>query len=163
MAVAFVLVALQAMNVGLLTRFMGYLGMFAGALFLFQITQVPVVQCFWLLALAYLLSGRWPTGVPPAWRTGRAEPWPSSAEVRAQRMAQGGGRGRRTRPRQAGDGRRARRGRRRPEALRRPPARAPTRPSASASIAADRAGALVRTPFVADYPPLIGARPPFSD
>ena len=75
-AVAFVLVSLQAMNQGLLTRFMGYLGMFAGALVLFQITQVPVVQTFWLLAVAYLVSGRWPTGVPPAWRSGRAEPWP---------------------------------------------------------------------------------------
>src|SRR5256885_7269860 len=51
-AVAFVLVSLQAMNQGLLSRFMGYLGMFAGALVLFQITQVPVVQTYWLLALA---------------------------------------------------------------------------------------------------------------
>ncbi|MGA9859122.1 MAG: hypothetical protein WBQ18_14755, partial [Solirubrobacteraceae bacterium] len=87
-AVAFVLVSLQAMNAGLLGRFMGYLGMFAGALVLFQITQVPVVQCYWLLALAYLISGRWPSGVPPAWSTGRAEPWPSSAEVRNRRAAQ---------------------------------------------------------------------------
>jgi hypothetical protein len=92
-AVAFVLVSMQAMKQGLLTRFMGYLGMFAGALVLFQITQIPVVQCFWLLALAYLFSGRWPTGVPPAWRSGRAEPWASSAEMRAQRAAgmSGGG------------------------------------------------------------------------
>jgi hypothetical protein len=91
-AVAFVLVSLQAMNQGLLSRFMGYLGMFAGALVLFQITQVPVVQTFWLLALAYLISGRWPTGVPPAWRSGRAEPWPSSAEMRARRAAEMGDR-----------------------------------------------------------------------
>jgi hypothetical protein len=89
-AVAFVLVSLQAMNQGLLSRFMGYLGMFAGALVLFQITQVPVVQCFWLLAIAYLVSGRWPTGIPPAWRSGRAEPWPSSAETRARRAATAG-------------------------------------------------------------------------
>lgn len=86
-AVAFVLVSLQAMNQGLLSRFMGYLGMFAGALFLFQITQVPVVQCYWLLAVALLISGRWPTGVPPAWLTGRAEPWPSAAEMRTRRAA----------------------------------------------------------------------------
>ena len=91
-AVAFVLVSLQAMNQGLLSRFMGYLGMFAGALVLFQITQVPIVQTYWLLALAYLISGRWPTGVPPAWRSGRAEPWPSSAEMRARRAAETGGR-----------------------------------------------------------------------
>jgi len=89
-AVAFVLVSLQAMNQGLLSRFMGYLGMFAGALVLFQITQVPVVQTFWLLAVAYLISGRWPTGVPPAWRSGRSEPWPSSAEMRARRAAEMG-------------------------------------------------------------------------
>jgi hypothetical protein len=91
MAVAFVLVSLQAMRVGLLTRFMGYLGMFAGALVLFQITQIPVVQSFWLLAVAYLISGRWPTGVPAAWRTGRAEALPSSAEMRARRAAGAGG------------------------------------------------------------------------
>ncbi|HEY1711803.1 MAG TPA: hypothetical protein VGG07_02820 [Solirubrobacteraceae bacterium] len=87
-AVAFVLVSMQAMNAGLLTRFMGYLGMFAGALVLFQIIQVPVVQTYWLLAVAYLISGRWPTGVPPAWRSGRAEPWPSSSEMRARRASQ---------------------------------------------------------------------------
>jgi hypothetical protein len=88
LAVSFVLVSMQAMNQGLLSRFMGYLGMFSGALVLFQIIQVPVVQTYWLLAIAYLISGRWPTGVPPAWRSGRAEPWPSSAELRARRATQ---------------------------------------------------------------------------
>jgi hypothetical protein len=75
---------------------MGYLGMFAGALVLFQITQIPVVQTYWLLALAYLFSGRWPTGVPPAWRSGRAESWGSAAELRAKRAAGAAGGG--TRP-----------------------------------------------------------------
>ena len=84
------LVSLHAMNAGLLTRFMGYLGMFAGALVLFQIIQVPVVQAYWLVAVAYLISGRWPTGIPPAWRSGRAEPWPSSAELRARRASPDG-------------------------------------------------------------------------
>jgi hypothetical protein len=100
-AVSFVLVCMQAMRVGLLNKFMGYLGMFAGALVLFQITQVPVVQLFWLVALGYMISGRWPSGVPAAWRTGRAEAWPSAAETRARRAAgagaaparPGGGRG----------------------------------------------------------------------
>jgi hypothetical protein len=90
-AVSFVLVALAAMQQGLLTRFMGYLGIFAGALVLFQIVQIPVVQGYWLAALAYMFSGRWPSGMPPAWSTGRAEPWPSSAEMRARRAAGGGG------------------------------------------------------------------------
>ncbi|HEY3773016.1 MAG TPA: DUF4386 family protein [Solirubrobacteraceae bacterium] len=86
-AVSFVLVSLQAMRVGLLPKFMGYVGMLAGALFLFPITQIPIVQLFWLLALAMLFAGRWPDGVPAAWKTGQAEAWPSSAEMRARRMA----------------------------------------------------------------------------
>lgn len=93
-ALALVLVSLAAMRVGLLSRFMGYLGMFAGALVLIQITQVPVVQAYWLLALAYLLSGRWPTGVPPAWKTGRAEKWPTSQQMREHRIRAAGQRGR---------------------------------------------------------------------
>ena len=92
LAIGICLVSLNAMRVGLLTRFMGYLGIFAGVLVLFQITQVPVVQAYWLLALAYLFTGRWPTGVPPAWRSGRAEKWPSSQELREQRAAAAAGR-----------------------------------------------------------------------
>ena len=84
LAVGFALASLNAMRQGLLTRFMGYLGIFAGVLVLFQVTQIPVVQCFWLLAIGYLISGRWPTGLPPAWTSGRAEPWPPSAQMRAQ-------------------------------------------------------------------------------
>jgi hypothetical protein len=87
LAVGFVLTALNAMRVGLLTRFMGYLGIFTGILVLFPIgSPVPVVQGFWLLALAYLLSGRWPSGLPPAWSSGRAERWPSAQSLREQRM-----------------------------------------------------------------------------
>src|SRR5207237_5100289 len=83
LAVAFVMVSLNAMRVGLLTRFLGFLGIIGGVLTLFVITPVPIVQFYWLAAVAYLLSGRWPSGVPPAWRTGKAEPWPSSAQIRA--------------------------------------------------------------------------------
>lgn len=92
LAVGFVLVSLNAMRQGLLTRFMGYLGIFAGVLVLFQVTQIPVVQGYWLAALAYLISGRWPTGLPPAWLSGRSEPWPPSAQMRARRAAGGSGR-----------------------------------------------------------------------
>jgi hypothetical protein len=88
LAVGFVLTSLNAMRVGLLTRFMGYLGVFTGVLVLFPIgSPVPIVQGFWLLALAYLMSGRWPSGLPPAWQTGKAERWPSSQELREKRLA----------------------------------------------------------------------------
>ena len=86
----FVWVSLSAMRVGLLTRFMGYLGIFAGVLVLFPIgSPVPVVQGFWLLALAYLLSGRWPSGLPASWSSGEIERWPTSAEQREQRATAG--------------------------------------------------------------------------
>jgi Domain of unknown function (DUF4386) len=98
-AVGVVLVSLNAMRVGLLTRFMGYVGIFAGVLILFVVTPVPVVQAYWLVALGYLVSGRWPSGLPPAWMSGRAEPWPSSQAQRDQRMRQrGAARGQRPAP-----------------------------------------------------------------
>lgn len=91
----FVWIALNAMRVGLLTRFMGYLGIFAGVLVLFPIgSPVPVVQGFWLLALSYLFTGRWPSGMPRAWATGQLERWPTNAEMRERRDAARGGGGR---------------------------------------------------------------------
>jgi hypothetical protein len=84
-AVAFVMICLQAMRVGLLTRFLGYLGIFAGVMVIIPVVQLPVVQAYWLAAMAYLLSGRWPSGVPKAWETGKAEPWPSAQEMREAR------------------------------------------------------------------------------
>jgi hypothetical protein len=88
-ALSFVFVSLSAMRVGLLPKFLGYVGILAGVLVLFPIIVVPVVQLYWLAAVAILLSGSWPSGLPPAWRSGRAEPWPSSAEMRARRMTDG--------------------------------------------------------------------------
>jgi len=92
LAVAFVLVSMQAMRVGLLTRFMGYLGIIAGILVLFVITPVPIVQAYWLVGLGMLFAGRWPSGMPPSWQTGRVERWPSSQEVREQRTRSANGR-----------------------------------------------------------------------
>lgn len=72
----FIWIALNGMRVGLLTRFMGYVGVLAGALVLFPIgSPVPVVQGFWLLALGVLFAGRWPSGTPAAWEAGVAVPW----------------------------------------------------------------------------------------
>lgn len=89
-AVGFVLVSLNAMRVGLLTRFMGYLGIFAGVLVIAAITPVPVVAGYWLVALGVLFLGRWPTGMPPSWRSGQAEPWPSTQQLREEARARQG-------------------------------------------------------------------------
>jgi hypothetical protein len=85
LAFALVLLSLNAMRAGLLTRFMGVLGVICGAA-LVLLPQNPIVV-FWLLALALLFARRWPPGMPPAWETGRAEPWPSSTQVAEQRAA----------------------------------------------------------------------------
>jgi hypothetical protein len=83
---ALVLLSLNAMRVGLLTRFMGWLGIIVGVLFVVPIgSPLPIVQGFWLLALGVLLAGRWPSGMPAAWSTGTAEPWPSQQELRERR------------------------------------------------------------------------------
>ncbi len=88
LAVAFVLISLNAMRVGLLTKFMGYLGMIAAGASLLLIGSAPalLIEVFWLLAVGYLLIGRWPGGDPPAWKTGKSEPWPTAAEIREQRQ-----------------------------------------------------------------------------
>jgi hypothetical protein len=85
LAFALVLLSLNAMRTGLLTRFMGVLGIICGAA-LVLLPQNPIIV-FWLLAVAVLFARRWPQGMPPAWETGRAEPWPSAAEIAEQRAA----------------------------------------------------------------------------
>jgi hypothetical protein len=78
LAVAFVLFSINAMRVGLLTRFMGIIGAIVGALYVIPLLAGPlVVQLIWLLALGVLFLGHWPGGRGPAWETGEAVEWPS--------------------------------------------------------------------------------------
>ncbi len=89
LTVGMVLVALNAMRSGLLTRFMGILGMIAAALIVIQYgAGIPLVLAFWLGSLAVLFAGRRPGGDPPAWRTGQAEPWPSMQQAAKPREEQ---------------------------------------------------------------------------
>lgn len=87
LALAIVLISINAMRVGLLTRFLGYLGVISGALFVLALVPIPIVQVYWLGALAALFLGRSMSGaIPPAWQSGEAIPWPSAAEMREQRV-----------------------------------------------------------------------------
>lgn len=89
---AFVMISLNAMRAGLLTRFVGFLGIIVGVLFVLPLAPgPPVVQSFWLLALAVLFLRRWPNGVPRAWDEGREVPWPTRQEMieRAEREREG--------------------------------------------------------------------------
>jgi hypothetical protein len=90
--VAFVLIALHAMRAGLLSRFMGILGVILGALTALPVlggTPLPV-QLFWLLAMAVLFLDRWPQGRGPAWAAVEPIPWPTAQERRDALTAAGG-------------------------------------------------------------------------
>jgi len=87
LALSFVLVSMNAMRVGLLTRFLGILGVIVGALAVFQLDAPQVVRGIWLVFLGLVIAGRYPGGRPPAWETGRAEPWPTQQELRERRDA----------------------------------------------------------------------------
>jgi hypothetical protein len=89
LTVGFIWTTLNATRVGLLTRFVGYLGAFAGLLVLFPIgSPVPVVQGFWLLSMAVLIAGRWPNGTPRAWDSGEAVPWTPMSQPRERPQRQ---------------------------------------------------------------------------
>jgi hypothetical protein len=72
------LVSLNAMRVGLLTRFLGILGVVSAILLVIPLIPLPLVMAFWLMSLGLMLLGV--GNLPPAWRTGRAEPWQTALE-----------------------------------------------------------------------------------
>jgi hypothetical protein len=87
LAIGMIAVMVNAQRVGLLTRWMGVLGIFAAVLIFLPLggATLEVVPSFWLVAIGILFAGRWPNGEPPAWADGVARPWPSAAETRAKR------------------------------------------------------------------------------
>jgi hypothetical protein len=88
LAVALLLIALNAMRAGLLSRLMGIVGMFAAATFVIRgLDPFGVIRALWFAALAMIFLGRLPNGRPPAWSVPEAVPWPSQQQLREQRDA----------------------------------------------------------------------------
>ena len=87
----FVMSSVNAMRVGLLPRFLGYVGVLAGVMPLLLAMLgggqtgglSSVVQTFWLLAVAVIIVGRWRFVELEAWTDGQAHPWPTAAQTRA--------------------------------------------------------------------------------
>jgi hypothetical protein len=90
LAFAFVIIPLNAMRAGLLSRFMGILGIASGASFIVYVLFPPlqVLQAFWLVAFGAMLTGRLQAPLPPAWETGESTPWPTQQQVRERRGGQ---------------------------------------------------------------------------
>lgn len=93
-AAAFILISQNARKAGVLSNFIGIIGIIVGVFLVLGpllgsvLGPIPIVQWFWLLALAALFLGYWPGGRPPAWETGEEEPWPSAQDIRAAREAE---------------------------------------------------------------------------
>ncbi|MGH2837567.1 MAG: DUF4386 family protein [Thermoleophilaceae bacterium] len=83
LAFGVVMIALNAMRAGLLSRFMGILGIFVGIVLVIPL-GVQILQLFWFAALGLMFLDRWPAGRGPAWETGEAIPWPGAAEQREE-------------------------------------------------------------------------------
>jgi hypothetical protein len=85
-------VCINAIRTGLLTRWMGVVGIFAAILVFLPLggATLEIIPAFWMTAMGILYLGRWPNGDPPAWPSGEARPWPTQAELRAQREAESG-------------------------------------------------------------------------
>ena len=89
---------INAMRVGLITRWMGVLGILAGILIFLPIggAELEVVPSFWLAAMGILCIGKWPKsrstpeGMPPAWESGEARPWATRAQLREAAMGPAG-------------------------------------------------------------------------
>nr|MBA2636769.1 hypothetical protein [Solirubrobacterales bacterium] len=85
LAVAIALIALNAMRAGLLTRFLGILGVVVGLLWVLPFDQFALIRGVWFVALGLLFLHRFPRTAPPAWASGQAEPWPTRQELREGR------------------------------------------------------------------------------
>ena len=86
LAMAIGFIALNAMRAGLLTRFLGVLGVIAGVLWIIPFDQLAIVRSLWWMLLGIMLAST--ARLPLAWQTGRAEPWPTQQQLREAREAQ---------------------------------------------------------------------------
>jgi hypothetical protein len=92
LVVGMIVVMLNSLRTGLLPRWLAFLGMFSALLILLPNIgpTLQLIPAFWLVMVGMLLSGRWPGGDPPAWEAGEARPWPSRAQMQAERAGRAG-------------------------------------------------------------------------
>ncbi len=90
LAFATIIIAQNAMRVGLLTKFLGILGIVVGALYVLGVVfplGTDAIRLFWIVAVGLVVLGWWPGGRGPAWESGQPEEWLSPAQRRALEQA----------------------------------------------------------------------------
>jgi hypothetical protein len=80
LVVLMVYLSLQALRAGLLTRFLGSLGMALGASMILILPIAVLAMLAWTAFLGLMFVGRIPSGRPPAWEAGEAIPWQRPGE-----------------------------------------------------------------------------------
>jgi len=81
LVVAMVYISLQAMRVGLVSRFFGTLGMALGGALVVIAPQLSLLAiAIWMGWLGFIYLDRVPRGRAPAWVAGEAIPWPKPGE-----------------------------------------------------------------------------------
>ena len=86
MALSLVLINVNAMRVGLVSRFLGIIGVIVGGLQVLPLLPPFVLQIAWLGAIGLVFLDRWPAGRGPAWDSGESIPWPTAAQRAEARM-----------------------------------------------------------------------------
>jgi Domain of unknown function (DUF4386) len=82
-AFAVIMTNVNVMRVGLVSTFVGIIGVIGGLLFVLPLGPPQLLIFFWLLSISVVLLDRWPGGRGPAWASGEAQKWPSAMERRA--------------------------------------------------------------------------------
>ena len=80
LVVMMVYIPLQALRTGLVTRFLGSLGIALGASMILILPIAVLAMLAWTGFLGLTFVGRVPGGRPPAWDAGKAIPWPRPGE-----------------------------------------------------------------------------------
>lgn len=89
MLVVMIYYSLQAMRVGLLTRFLGTLGMALGVAFVFIAPSLTLLMTvLWFMWLGLTFIDRTPGPRPPAWEAGVAIPWPRPGDEQPEPPAE---------------------------------------------------------------------------
>jgi hypothetical protein len=81
LVVMMVYIPLQALRAGLLSRFMGSLGMALGASMILILPIAVLATLAWTGFLGLMFVGRVPGGRPPSWDAGEAIPWQRPGEA----------------------------------------------------------------------------------